>query len=438
MSNSKTLEKNFPTDTNSSLPADFSLWHDTDMILEPITLSPDRIQQLDSTPILSRDNDGSIRLHPKTVQDVTDILTLARQRKQSISLNTKHNASLSIDITQLKNIREIHFKDTAITVETGITWGELQRHLSQYGRWIPLSYPPKLTLLEIIANDYPCLDTGTLNYPGGYPRDYIMGIELATTDGRLSKYGGLVVKNATGYDLNKLYTGSQHEFGIITSVILKIFPKPIARHTFRVPFSTPEQIWPVFEKLCSNTLPLQWFELSFCLTDNKQSALIVQFVSHYQDLANQYQQQFKQLVQQAGLSLEPIEADTIHSILPSHSSYRRIDMAYSLKFDRQQQQLQHEFFWLGIIHKCLDSCLPDWVTFSPMARTGTLVWENPVSLSLNPERNADALLALHDELYGQNPYGIPEGFLAIKGFENYSTYFHDTLKTVYDPTSVLT
>ena len=51
-------------------------------------------------------------------------------------------------------------------------------------------------------------DTGPLRHRYGTPRDLLIGVRLATTDGRLVKAGGNVVKNVAGYDLGKLVSGS--------------------------------------------------------------------------------------------------------------------------------------------------------------------------------------------------------------------------------------
>src|SRR4029077_649280 len=67
----------------------------------------------------------------------------------------------------------------------------------------------------------PLLPTGTI-------RDWIIGMRVVHVDGRMSKTGGRVVKNVTGYDLAKLYTGSLGSRAVITEISFKLraqFPK---------------------------------------------------------------------------------------------------------------------------------------------------------------------------------------------------------------------
>jgi glycolate oxidase FAD binding subunit len=60
----------------------------------------------------------------------------------------------------------------------------------------------------------------------------VIGLKIATADGKIAKTGGRVVKNVAGYDLGKLLTGSLGTLGVIVEASLKLFPKPPERATF--------------------------------------------------------------------------------------------------------------------------------------------------------------------------------------------------------------
>ncbi len=68
----------------------------------------------------------------------------------------------------------------------------------------------------------------------------VMGLKIATTDGKIAKTGGRVVKNVAGYDLGKLLTGSLGTLGVIVEASLKLFPKPPERATFALTVATLE------------------------------------------------------------------------------------------------------------------------------------------------------------------------------------------------------
>ena len=71
-------------------------------------------------------------------------------------------------------------------------------------------------------------DAGPMRHRFGTPRDLVIGITLAMTDGRLVKAGGTVVKNVAGYDLGKLVSGSHGTLAAIVDVTFKLLPIPLA------------------------------------------------------------------------------------------------------------------------------------------------------------------------------------------------------------------
>src|SRR5205823_3250173 len=69
--------------------------------------------------------------------------------------------------------------------------------------------------------------TGPLRLRFGSPRDFLIGIRVATPDGKLATGGGRVVKNVSGYDMMKLHYGALGALGVIVAASFKVFPKPL-------------------------------------------------------------------------------------------------------------------------------------------------------------------------------------------------------------------
>lgn len=69
-------------------------------------------------------------------------------------------------------------------------------------------------------------------------KDYILGLEVVTATGDIIRTGGKTLKNVVGYDLTKLFVGSEGTLGIVTRIILKLLPKPEAKKTMLVQFET--------------------------------------------------------------------------------------------------------------------------------------------------------------------------------------------------------
>jgi glycolate oxidase FAD binding subunit len=74
-------------------------------------------------------------------------------------------------------------------------------------------------------------ESGPLRHRFGTPRDLLIGVTLAMTDGRLVKAGGTVVKNVAGYDLGKLVSGSHGTLAAIVDATFKLLPIPLASTT---------------------------------------------------------------------------------------------------------------------------------------------------------------------------------------------------------------
>ncbi len=104
--------------------------------------------------------------------------------------------------------------------------------------------------VDAIAEDLGCRlggaiavnDSGPLRHRHGAPRDQLIGIQIATTDGRIVKAGGNVVKNVAGYDLGRLVCGSFGSFAAIVGATFKLAPIPAASATLAADFSNPADL----------------------------------------------------------------------------------------------------------------------------------------------------------------------------------------------------
>ncbi len=117
-------------------------------------------------------------------------------------------------------------EDLTVVVEAGINLGALQKKLATGGQWLPIDPPrPEGTTIAEILN---ANASGPRRFGYGTVRDYLIGIKVALADGRVIKAGGKVVKNVAGYDLCKLFVGSQGSLAIIVEATFKLRPLPEA------------------------------------------------------------------------------------------------------------------------------------------------------------------------------------------------------------------
>ena len=112
---------------------------------------------------------------------------------------------LVVSTKSLGNLLVHRDGDLTVTVGAGVTLARLNTTLSARGQWLPVdSAFVGATVGGALATN----DSGPLRQRFGTPRDLLIGITLALTDGHVVKSGGTVVKNVAGYDLGKLVTGS--------------------------------------------------------------------------------------------------------------------------------------------------------------------------------------------------------------------------------------
>ncbi len=131
---------------------------------------------------------------------------------------------VAVDMTALNRVIDYPAADMTITVESGITLGEIARTLDAEGQRLEIDAPQPDH--ATIGGVYATNSTGPRRYGSGRPRDQIIGVGFVTADGNVVKGGGRVVKNVAGYDFPKLLTGSLGTLGIISHLTLKVKPKP--------------------------------------------------------------------------------------------------------------------------------------------------------------------------------------------------------------------
>jgi FAD/FMN-containing dehydrogenase len=162
------------------------------------------------------------------------------------------NPALHIATRRLRRVLVYEPDDLTIGVEAGMSLAELQALLAANGQMLPLDVhrPEAATLgaLVAVAADGP-------RRPGyGTLRDWVLGLTIVEADGVVSRLGGQVVKNVSGFDLVKLLVGSHGTLGVIAAVRLRVFPRPRATATLPVAFARREHALACLEAVANTRL----------------------------------------------------------------------------------------------------------------------------------------------------------------------------------------
>jgi glycolate oxidase FAD binding subunit len=149
--------------------------------------------------------------------------------------NVPEEVGLVLDLSRQSQMLGYQPADLTATVQAGITLEQLQRELAVGGKFLPLEAP--LAQTSTIGGILAANASGPLRYSYRQPRDWLIGISVVGADGTETKAGGKVVKNVTGYDLNKLYTGSLGTLGVIVEATFKLSPYPTGHGAMVARFS---------------------------------------------------------------------------------------------------------------------------------------------------------------------------------------------------------
>jgi glycolate oxidase FAD binding subunit len=166
---------------------------------------------------------------PQTEEELID---LAREGRpiHSIGSGTKRHygpaAAESAQTVCLRNLRKITSYepgDLVVTVQAGARLTDLQAELAKHDQWLPIDPPhADATIGGILATN----SSGPRRFAYGTMRDHLLGMRVMGEKGSLTRSGGRVVKNVTGFDLHKLHIGTLGSLGIITEANFKLRPRP--------------------------------------------------------------------------------------------------------------------------------------------------------------------------------------------------------------------
>ncbi len=131
---------------------------------------------------------------------------------------------LVVDLRLMDQVIEHAAGDLVARVQAGVTIGQLATVLASAGQQLAVDAPEDATVGGVVATG----TAGPRRFRYGAPRDLLIGLTVVRADGVVAHSGGKVVKNVAGYDLGKLFSGSQGTLGLITEATFRLHPLPAA------------------------------------------------------------------------------------------------------------------------------------------------------------------------------------------------------------------
>lgn len=144
---------------------------------------------------------------------------------------------ISLNLSLMDRILAVEPADMDCTVECGLTRQRLNEELRATGLFLPIDVGAHATLGGMAATRA----SGTMTVRYGTMRDLVLGLTLVLPDGEVIRTGGRARKSSAGYDLTRLFIGSEGTLGVITELTLRLFGQPEASATAMCSFPTLEQ-----------------------------------------------------------------------------------------------------------------------------------------------------------------------------------------------------
>lgn len=141
-----------------------------------------------------------------------------------------------LSLERMRRIKEINARDFVAVVEPNVVTADLQSAVEKLGLFYPPD--PASRANNSIGGNIITNAGGPRCLKYGVTRDYVLGLEVVLADGTVVKVGGRTHKNKTGFDLHRLFVGSEGLLGVVTEATLKLLPLPPFRANLAIGFNS--------------------------------------------------------------------------------------------------------------------------------------------------------------------------------------------------------
>ena len=185
---------------------------------------------------------------PESAEQVSAILTLANQEKEPViprgagtglsGMAVPAKGGIVLDLSHMNTILKISIEDRLAVVQPGVVYADLEKALAHFGFFFPPD--PASGKVATLGGNVATNAGGVKGAKYGTTRDYVLGLQVVLPDGRIMRTGSSAMKSVSGYDLTRLFVGSEGTLGVVTEITLKINPKPTATSTAIATFDNLE------------------------------------------------------------------------------------------------------------------------------------------------------------------------------------------------------
>ena len=170
--------------------------------------------------------------YPSSTEEVSKIMKMSHERKVPVTAMSGGTSleghfaptrgGICVDMARMDNILDFHPKDLDVIVQPAVGWEDLNEFLSEHGLFFPPDPGPGAKIGGMVGTG--CSGTNAFRY--GTMREWVVSLTVVLADGTVIKTRQRPRKSSAGYDLTKMFIGSEGTLGIVTEACLKLTVKP--------------------------------------------------------------------------------------------------------------------------------------------------------------------------------------------------------------------
>jgi len=185
-----------------------------------------------------------VAVFPTTTEQVSKIMAAADRERIPVTprgagtslsgLTVPLKGGIVLDFIRMNRIVKISLADRLTVVQPGVVYADLDRALEPMG----FAFPPDPASGKVatLGGNVATNAGGVKGAKYGTTRNYVLGLEVVLADGQVLNTGSGTLKCVSGFDLTRLFVGSEGLLGIITEITLRIDPRPLATSTAMATF----------------------------------------------------------------------------------------------------------------------------------------------------------------------------------------------------------
>jgi D-lactate dehydrogenase (cytochrome) len=215
----------------------------------------------------ARNQPPDVVVYPRRTEEVAEIVKLCTEREVPVipygtgtSLEGHINApfgGVTVDLSLMKRIIAVHEEDLDCVVEPGVTRKELNEHLRDKGLFFPIDPGADASIGGMVATR--ASGTNAVRY--GTMKDTVLSLTVVMPNGEIVKTASRAKKSSAGYDLTRLFIGSEGTLGIITEITLKLHGIPEAISAGICPFPSVKAACDAVIMTIQSGIPMARIEL---------------------------------------------------------------------------------------------------------------------------------------------------------------------------------